>query len=195
LAKIDQTKRRQIITVAIILSVALLGLMLVTTQRSSEHQSLYAGLGASTVAPDTAATATAPSYEGMVGRSVAAISIFKMLLALAVVIACIYGGIFLLKKMTGRKRTGAAGTNLLEVLETTYLDPKKSLSLVRVAGKSVLIGVTETQISVLTEFDQEHTNTLLASSAGKPQTESFGNILRSASVTLKGFGSRRDTSQ
>jgi flagellar biosynthetic protein FliO len=195
LAKIDQTKRRQVITVAIILSVALLGLIMVTTQRSSQHQSLYAGLGSSTAPADTALAASTPAYDGMVGRSVAAISILKMLLALAVVIACIYAGIFFLKKMTGRKRTGAGGTNLLEVLETTYLDPKKSLSLVRVAGKAVLIGVTENQICVLTEFDQEQTSTLLASSGGKPPMENFGTILRSASVTLKGFGFRKNPSQ
>jgi flagellar biosynthetic protein FliO len=196
LAKISTGKRRQIITVAIILGAAFLGLVLVTGQQSGERQSVYAGLYSSSSTPAPTDTAAAkPDFQETVGKSVAAFSIFKMLMALAVVIVCIYAGIYLLKRMTSRKHTSPGGTNLLEVLETAYIDPKKSLSLVRVADKSVLIGVTDNQISVLTELDQEHTQSLLASVAQHARSDGFGNILKAASNSLKGFGFRKDPQQ
>ncbi|MEE8423643.1 MAG: flagellar biosynthetic protein FliO, partial [Thermodesulfobacteriota bacterium] len=40
----------------------------------------------------------------------------------------------------GKKYAGNKTNNILEILETTHLGPKKSLSLVRVADKSVLVG-------------------------------------------------------
>lgn len=191
--KTDPGKRRQIITVLIILAVALLGFVLVTLKQSGEHHSLYASPMASSASADTLGAAPQMGSEGAVGTSVAAVSILKMILALAIVIVAIYGGIYLLKKLTGRKHSSRSGTSLLEVLETAYIDPKKSLSLVRVANKSVLIGVTDNQISVLTELDPQLTTTALASAAQKAQTESFGQLLKSASSKLNLFGVKKES--
>ncbi len=190
--KTDPGKRRQIITVLIILSVAFLGFVLVTLKQGGEHHSLYASPMATAAVGDSLSAAAQPAPGDPVGSGVAAISIFKMILALAVVIIAIYGGIYLLKRLTSRKHSSRSGTSLLEVLETAYIDPKKSLSLVRVANKSVLIGVTDNQISVLTELDPQLTTTALESAAHKAQTESFGQLLRSASSKLNVFGLKKD---
>jgi flagellar biosynthetic protein FliO len=195
LAKIDPQKRRQVIVVTIILCVALLGFVMITMQQSGEKHGLFAQSLEYGPQPQSDSLATVPStaYTGAVGKAVATVSIFKMVLALAVVIVCIYVGIFLMKKMTTRRATGKSGTSLLEVLETAHLDPKKSLSLVRVADRSVLIGVTDGQISVLTELDQERTSSVIASMAQKTQTDSFGTLFRSASERLKGLGLTKDS--
>jgi flagellar biogenesis protein FliO len=75
-----------------------------------------------------------PSYRrSSSGKSEAAASLIKMLVALGVVVVCIYVGIFLLKKLVAKRHFGRSGNALLEVIETAYIDPKKSLSLVRVA--------------------------------------------------------------
>jgi flagellar biosynthetic protein FliO len=197
LAKIDPQKRRQVIILTIVLSTALLGFVLITMQQSGEHASLFATPAMAAGTGDTLSTTppAAPAYEGAVGKAVATVSILKMILALAAVIACIYVGIFILKKMTGQKKIKGGGTSILEVIETAHLDPKKSLSLVRVADRSVLIGVTDSQITVLTEIDSDQTSELLTAAQKRPQEDAFGMLLKSASDRFKGLSMRKDSSQ
>lgn len=111
-------------------------------------------------------------------------------MALVVVIICIYGGIWVLKKMTTRRHSGGRKAYMLEVLETAYIDPKKSLSLVRVADRSVLIGVTDNQISVLTELDTELTKAAMEAASQGSQGESFSTMLKSAAQNFGGFGKK-----
>ena len=122
-------------------------------------------------------------------------ALIKMASALVVVIICIYGGIYLLKRFTSGK-TRRRGGRLLEVIETTYVAPKKTVSLVRVADKAVLVGVTESQISMLTELDADQT----AAIATEPPEEAeatevpFGKLLGTAADQLKRFGwGKKDT--
>ncbi|MEW6050488.1 MAG: flagellar biosynthetic protein FliO [Candidatus Zixiibacteriota bacterium] len=176
--------RRKLIAAATVIGVALVGLLLVTIGRNGESRSLYATGDTPVVDSSAASTST-----GLVGSAAATISILKMLAALAVVIGCIYLGIYLLKKLMGRRRRGGGAERILEILETAYIDPKKSLSLVRVADKSVLIGVTDNQISVLTELDPEKTQALATANA-TGQRGSFAGLLRSATDKLKGMSDK-----
>ena len=114
-------------------------------------------------------------------------SMFKVGGALAVVILSIYLGVFLLKRMMGKKYSGNKKHNILEVLETTYIGPKKTISLVRVAGKSVLVASTENQISMLTEMDSEETEEILRGIDVEIEPDVFQNMLHSASDKMKAF--------
>ncbi len=177
--------RRKLITAATVIGVALIGLLLVTMSRSGETRGLYAAGDV----PAADSGAAAPESTGLVGSTAATISIIKMLAALAVVIGCIYLGIYLLKKLMSRRNRGGGAERILEILETAYIDPKKSLSLVRVADKSVLIGVTDNQISVLTELDPEKT-LALASASSTGRQGGFAGLLRSATDKLKGMSDK-----
>jgi flagellar biosynthetic protein FliO len=166
-----------------VLSIAMTGLVLVTVGRGSESHGLYASM------QNAPADSTASrSIDGLVGQGAATMSILKMLAALAVVIALIYLAIYLLKKFMGRGRVGGGKARVLEILETAYIDPKKSLSLVRVADKSVLIGVTDNQISMLTELDAQKTLALFAAEQANGEEGGFAGMLRSAAGKLKGLG-------
>ncbi len=181
----DRQKRGRIIAAAVILCIALIGLFLVTIGRGSEHYGLYAQQSASPTVTDSTA---AKPIEGLVGKGAATISILKMLVALVVVIGCIYLAIYLMKKLMGPKYRGSRKARVLEILETAYIDPKKSLSLVRVADKSVLIGVTDNQISMLTELDPQVTMSLTKPVPGQEEEGGFAGMLRSASNKLEGLG-------
>lgn len=131
------------------------------------------------------------SSDGMMGSAWP--SIIKMISALCLVVFAIYGTIWLLKRMTTRHRRGAK-QGLLEVVETAYLGPKKTVSLVRVAGKSVLIGSTDSQISMLTELSEEETSAALSEPVNEAATEdAFKDLLAVASRKVKSFtmGKRR----
>ena len=119
----SKDKRRNVVGVTIILVLAFAGLLMINADPAGDN----AGV---------AATAESPEFVGA-----ALPSLMRMMSALVIVIACIYGGIWLLRK--GMNRTGGAVGRTLEVLETTGVAPKKTVSLIRVADKAVLIGVTE----------------------------------------------------
>ena len=170
--------RRLFITVTVIVGVALIGLFAINpgeaTVRVKDTELLT----------DATAVETAPINDSPVW------SILKMVSALVVVVVCIYLSVALLKKAMGKKLSANKTCNSLEVLETTYLAPRKSLSLVRVAEKSVLLGVTDNNISVLTELDAEETVDLLnvEKTSDTEPTKNFKDMLRSASSRIKELG-------
>lgn len=62
-------------------------------------------------------------------------------------LAVISGVAYFLTKKYGRP--GLSGQTQIKVLTQHYLGPKKSLAIVRVAGESILIGVTDNSINLI----------------------------------------------
>jgi len=158
-------------TVAIVVAVALCGVVLIATQNG----------GVAAQPSGEGLTATGEASSGATGTGIGSAygSLVKMIVALVVVIACIYGGMFLLGRVLGKRGKGVNSGRNLEVLESTYVGPKKTVSLVRIGEKAVLVGVTDNGISLLTQLDQTETASLLAAQDA-PQDEAFGQFLKSA---------------
>jgi flagellar biosynthetic protein FliO len=76
-------------------------------------------------------------------------SFFKMLAALAIVIAMMVGTAYLLKKHFYRSPEAINGNPMIDILSIRYLGPKSSILLVDVLGQVILLGVSSTQISAL----------------------------------------------
>jgi len=173
----SKDKRRNVVGVTIILVLAFAGLIMINADPA----------GADRLVGDNAqAAATAESPE-FVGAALP--SLMRMISALVIVIACIYGGIWLLRK--GMNRTGGTVGRTLEVLETTGVAPKKTVSLIRVADKAVLIGVTESGISLLTELTPEETAEIVQAQQPTASESGFGTLLATASGKLREIGLRR----
>jgi flagellar biosynthetic protein FliO len=114
-----------------------------------------------------------------------------MLCALAIVVVAVYGGLWLLKRLMSSRQRHNGGQSILEVIETTCVGPKKNISLVRVADRTVLIGITDAQISVLTEFDADDTAVVLAKEEVAEPEEGFGNLLGTAASKMRSLMHRR----
>jgi flagellar protein FliO/FliZ len=71
---------------------------------------------------------------------------------------------------TGRTR----GAHLLDVVARVPLEPRRSLYVVEVAGKTLLVGTSEMGLSVLTELDAAEVK------ARTVPTQSFGELVRAA---------------
>lgn len=84
-------------------------------------------------------TATAASEAGTWGR---------LLISLAF-IAAFAIGMTLFTKWWSKNRTKSLDTNKLRVLHRHFLGPKKELCVVQIAGESILIGVTDHNISMI----------------------------------------------
>jgi len=175
--------RKRIWTSTIVLLViAFAGVFMINVDQTS------AGSGFTTsVQPDAnVSLSTEKNIDEAFGGSVMP-AMLKMISALVVVVFCIYVGLYLLKRLTGGRSSGNGSTKILEVLETTYVAPKRTISLVRVADKSVLVGVTDTQISVLTELDADDTTAILAreKETTSVANEGFRKLLGSASEKIR----------
>jgi flagellar protein FliO/FliZ len=71
---------------------------------------------------------------------------------------------------TGRTR----GAHLLDVVARVPLEPRRSLYVVEVAGKTLLVGTSEMGLSVLSELDAAEVK------ARTVPTPSFGELVRAA---------------
>ena len=167
---------------SLVLAVAFIGLFVINVNPVTADRNLSAGKALTDRSPSESSSAGAP---GTFSGGAIGMSIFKMLSALVVVLVCIYAGIFLLRKFLNRRYNAAGGERILQVMETAYVGQKKTVSLVRVAQKSVLIGVTDNNISVLTELSEEETAALAENTAADGEAEGFNRILKTTYERVK----------
>lgn len=184
-------KKGSAITVFVIIALAFAGLLFINSNdvTAENNSRIFESLSSDNGEILTAGSGTS-SYS----------AVLKMISALVIVIACIYFSMIFIRKGLGKKFSSNQESNILEVLETTYLSPKKTVSLLRVAGKSVLIGITETQISVLAELGEEETAKLTANIAPQlvsGESSNFKNIMEKVFDGIKksNFGRRQVTAE
>lgn len=82
-------------------------------------------------------------------------SVSKVLGGLLLTLVGIYLTVALLRRMMGRRRVSGRKDSTIELVETCYLAPKQSISLVRVGKRGALLAVTETGITTLLELTPE----------------------------------------
>ena len=131
-----------------IVMVCLIGLVMMTTRPPEADTSISA---ATTQSVDQVAPASSPnSFEGEAG-----LSIVRMLAALAIVLACIYGSVFLIKRFGPNRAGRSGGKRMLEMMDSISVGPKKMIAIVRVGERAVVVGITDNQMTSLTELDKD----------------------------------------
>jgi flagellar protein FliO/FliZ len=98
-------------------------------------------------------------------------SVFRILFTLSILGLVGAGAYVFLRKYSVPK--AMKHQTQIKVLQQHYLGPKKSLAIVRVAGESILIGVTEHNISMIKPLS------LLDDEIPEEAPESFGRVLGS----------------
>jgi len=168
-----------IVTVTVVLAVAIAGLTFL------DINPVRADRGSADAGLTTQENAQVALGEGnLIG------ALLKMLSALAIVVAVVYGSLYLLRRLMGKRQGGARRCDALEVLQTTYVGQHKAISLVRVAERSVLVGVTDNQISILSELDAAETERICAA-ANQQEPEPFSNMLKNATDKVREMGLRK----
>jgi flagellar biosynthetic protein FliO len=108
----------------------------------------------------------------------------KMIAALGVVLALILFLLYGLRRMSGQ-RLGPLGGKRIQVVESHYLGVKKSIALVQVPGKVLVLGLTADRINLLDTLDE----TSIYTPSAPNETKSFGPLL---SERLKKIGPKRN---
>jgi len=106
----------------------------------------------------------------------AAASYGDLLMTSLVVLGAVCVAAFVLVRVLGRVlATGRArGAHLLDVVARVPLEPRRSLYVVEVAGKTLLVGTSEMGLSVLSELDGAEVKARVAT---RP---TFGELVRQA---------------
>jgi flagellar protein FliO/FliZ len=116
-------------------------------------------------APDVT-TAVTPGTASGIGQ---------VMLALVVVLAAVFVGAFLIKRMRGFT---AGGANGIEVVAQASVGPKERVVIVRVAGSRLLLGVASGQVSLLQTLPFEPESTAPQPQPGVALTPRFAELLR-----------------
>ena len=96
----------------------------------------------------------------------------KMIASLGVVLAMILLLLYGVRKLTSQ-RMGAAGGKRIQVLESHYLGVKKTISLVRVPGKVLVLGISGDRINLLDTLKDD----IVQQETPSGGSTSFGPIL------------------
>ncbi len=108
-------------------------------------------------------------------------------ITLGAIVVLIVGGIFVARWVAGR--AGFAGTSRIEVLDRCFLAPKRALYSVRLGGRVVVVGVTETMITPVTELSPDEGEELYPAGADRRRADlSFPAVLRNVTTRLSRAG-------
>lgn len=75
----------------------------------------------------------------------------KMASALLIILGLLFLGFYLLKKYGHKAGLGMGSESMLKVVSAVSIGPKKSVVVVRFLNKDLVLGVTDSQINLLTE--------------------------------------------
>lgn len=103
----------------------------------------------------------------------------KMVVTLGVFAVFVLGGFVFITRLNGKSKSSKASQ--IKVLTQHYLGPKKSLSIIRVAGESILIGITDqsiTHIKTLSLLDEEIPDST---------PREFSNLIKDEEFSMKGI--------
>ncbi len=121
----------------------------------------------------------------------------NLVVRLAAVVAIIWGVFWALRWYNRRIQTGTGASRSLQILETRTLGPSRSLQLVRVGHRAVLVGVTADRINQLLEIDDPEEVERLAEAAAAAQGQGpalarvAGTLTRLASAGREPRGRQR----
>jgi flagellar protein FliO/FliZ len=101
-------------------------------------------------------------------------SLVKMVSALAVVLGVMLTGLWAVRKFMNKTGKNVDDGQMVRILSSRYMGPKSSIVLLDVLGNVIVVGVTGSQISMLTTItDEESLERLRASRPGERDSQPF----------------------
>lgn len=106
-------------------------------------------------------------------------SLLKIISALAAMVGVMIVAAYLFQKIVKKGGGGINDRELIKILSSKYLGPKSSIMLINVLGNVMVIGVSSSNISLLTEIvDSESLEQLKEVQEQKGKSLSFSGYLK-----------------
>ena len=77
----------------------------------------------------------------------------KILFALAVVMGLMVAALYVMRRFMNHQSSGDREGSLIQVVSSRYIGPKSSILLIDVLGKGIVLGLSNGQMTLLTEID------------------------------------------
>jgi flagellar biosynthetic protein FliO len=91
----------------------------------------------------------------------------KVIGSVLLVLGILYAGVYAMKAFSGRAGSGRFKQDTIAVLHKRYIAPKKAVYVIRVGDRSMVLGVTDSQISHLADLTKEEIENLKATEGKK----------------------------
>ena len=95
-------------------------------------------------------------------------SIWRLFGALLIVLALVWGTMWVARRVLKGRLSGAGRSNL-KVVDRMFLAPRRSIELVAIGERILVLGVTDNQISMLTELEADEWPSEAAKAALNPR--------------------------
>ena len=115
----------------------------------------------------------------------------KMLLSLGAVLALMFGLVFVLKRFVVPGGTASGFSVPIQILGRKSLQPKKSIVVLKVAEKILVVGVSEQGIQMLTELAEDDVRVADTGAAATPLSERRGGFAAQLQATLNTMVNRK----
>ena len=110
-------------------------------------------------------------------------AILRIVLSLVAVLALIWAASYFLRKVSPK----GARNSAIQVLERSYIAPKKAIYLVQIGSRTLAVGVTDNGMSSLAELDpEEFVLPSPAETNGRAQTTPFLGLLKETASRMVG---------
>ena len=107
-------------------------------------------------------------------------SLINTFLAMMAMVA-IFGGILLFVKKIVLKGKNSKNTSIVQVISKTVIQPKTSIYTIRAGSRTLLVGVTDHNITTLADLTEDSEQT----SAGATSKSNFQNNLQNSAMKQK----------
>ncbi len=138
------------------------------------------GQGSGVVDPSVVSSATAALPPGEALPDTVGL-ITRMVLSLFAVIFLIWGAVQLLKRFSSGG-TRSSGATHIRVLDRAYIAPKKSIYVVQIGDKALALGVSDQQMTTLTDLDLQDTLAQYADAPSTPVVQRFTDVLKTVNA-------------
>lgn len=95
--------------------------------------------------PDAAPSEPMPSLGG---------AVFKVVSSVALVVAVLYGGVYLTRRLSRKVGSGNIKSDAISVIHKRHIAPKKAIYVITIGERAMVVGVTDSQISHLADLSQ-----------------------------------------
>lgn len=112
-------------------------------------------------------------------RTGTGVSLVRLVISLAVVIAFILITVAVLKRFGVGRTAGTSRGDLIDVLSSARLSPQQSVHVIRVAGRYFAVGAGERGITLLAELDDEETVARIEVETDAEPEHGFAGIMQS----------------
>lgn len=99
--------------------------------------------------------------------------VFKVVGSVLLLIGVLYAGMYAMRVLSGRSGRGGFNSDTISVLHKTHIAPKKAIYVVKVGGKGMVVGVTDSQINHLSDLSEEELDALKSSEKPVTKDRSF----------------------